>query len=304
MKKLLMVLVVVFLLALPCFARTVPAVGYVDGSILHTIQEPWLIADETTSAGDEPNALGVTERTLLTVKAAAEGGDDEISIYTLDSEWNAIRLRAIGITDGGTRTDEIYIGSLGGGKDCELSYAGQLAWVVGTQQSVYDQITFTSGGTFTAVLTGIEVTADFTPVSMELTIPSMTGSDAIEETAAFTPVSMEIAIPSMTPTWVAPVTAEFTPVSMEIAVPNMTGVYALETIAAFTPVSMEMTIPSMTPTYEAELTAAFTPVSVEMTIPARDAFIARLSHAFSSDIKNSITATSKIKNLSTKSKLK
>jgi len=182
MKKLLMVLVVVFLLALPCFARTVPAVGYVDGSILHTIQEPWLIADETTSAGDEPNALGVTERTLLTVKAAAEGGDDEISIYTLDSEWNAIRLRAIGITDGGTRTDEIYIGSLGGGKDCELSYAGQLAWVVGTQQSVYDQITFTSGGTYEPkpgnVVTGVTSGKTAVVVSTVLSSGTWAGGNA------------------------------------------------------------------------------------------------------------------------------
>ena len=177
-----MVLVVVFLLALPCFARTVPAVGYVDGSILHTIQEPWLIADETTSAGDEPNALGVTERTLLTVKAAAEGGDDEISIYTLDSEWNAIRLRAIGITDGGTRTDEIYIGSLGGGKDCELSYAGQLAWVVGTQQSVYDQITFTSGGTYEPkpgnVVTGVTSGKTAVVVSTVLSSGTWAGGNA------------------------------------------------------------------------------------------------------------------------------
>jgi len=156
MKKVLTILAVLVLLALPGYARSVPAVGNVDGVILHTIQVPWEIADEHVSANVEPNALSVTTRTKLLVDAAiatdvaASGatGDEEISIYPLDSEWNAIRLRAIGITDGGTRTDQIYFGSLGGGKDCELSHAGQLAWVIGTQQSVYDQITFTSGGTF------------------------------------------------------------------------------------------------------------------------------------------------------------
>lgn len=143
MKK---ICVMILLLALPCYARTTPAVGSVEGTILHSIQSEWEIADTTTSAGDEPNALSTTERTKLLVDAASEGGDAEISIFTLPSKWNSIRLRAIGITDGGTRTDQIYFGSLGGRKDCELTYAGQLAWVIGPQQSIYDQITFVNGG--------------------------------------------------------------------------------------------------------------------------------------------------------------
>jgi len=144
MRKIILILLV--LIALPCYARTVPAVGSVEGDILHTIQTAWEIADTTTSAGEEPNALAVTERTKLTVDAAAEGGDAEISTFTLPSEWNGIRLRAIGITDGATVTHQIYFGSLGGDDDCELTHAGQLAWTIGTQQSIYDQITFVNGG--------------------------------------------------------------------------------------------------------------------------------------------------------------
>jgi hypothetical protein len=123
----------------------------VEGTILHSIQSAWEIADEETSAGTEATALGATERTKLLVDAAitaAASGDDEISTYTIPSKWNAIRLRCIGITDACTVTHEIYFGSLGGGDDCELTYAGQLAWTIGTQQSIYDQITFTSGGTY------------------------------------------------------------------------------------------------------------------------------------------------------------
>ena len=149
MKKILILIIMV--VVLPCYARTSPAVNNVEGTILHSIQSSWDIADTTTSAGDEPTALSVTERTKLLVDAAitaAVSGDAEISLYTLPSKWNAIRLRGIGITDGGTRTDQIYFGSLGGNDDCELTHAGQLAWVMGTQQTIYDQIAFTSGGTY------------------------------------------------------------------------------------------------------------------------------------------------------------
>ena len=181
MKKL--VLILLALMALPCLARTVPAVGSVDGTILHTIQTKWQIADTTTSAGDEPTALAVTERTKLLVDAAitaAASGDDEISIFTLPSEWNSIRLRAVGITDSGTRTDQIYFGTLGGNLDCELTHAGQLAWVIGTQQSIYDQITFTLGGTYVPkpgdVVTG--VTSGETAVVVSTVLSSGAWADA------------------------------------------------------------------------------------------------------------------------------
>lgn len=142
---------IILLLALPCYARTTPSVGSVDGTILHSIQSKWEIADEELSGDTQTNALTTTERTKKLVDAliAANAANEiHISLYTLPSKWNGIRLRAIGITDNGTRTDQIYLGSLGGNKDCELTYTGQLAWVLGPQQSIYDQITFTSGGTY------------------------------------------------------------------------------------------------------------------------------------------------------------
>jgi hypothetical protein len=66
----------------------------------------------------------------------------------LPSKWSRVRFRAIGIADNNTVTHQIYLGSLGGRKDTELAYSGQLAWTIGLQQSIYDQITFTSGGTY------------------------------------------------------------------------------------------------------------------------------------------------------------
>ncbi|MHC4387349.1 MAG: hypothetical protein ACYSX1_01945 [Planctomycetota bacterium] len=154
MRKLIFILAIMALCLLPCHARTTPAVNQVEGTVLHSIQSAWEIADETTSAGTEPSALAVTERTKLLVDAAitaAASGDDEISTYVLPSKWNAIRLRCIGITDAETATHEIYFGSLGTEDDCELTYAGSLAWTIGTQQSIYDQIAFTSGGTYQPV---------------------------------------------------------------------------------------------------------------------------------------------------------
>jgi hypothetical protein len=131
-------------------ATTITDVTRTEGTVLHSIQSEWEIADSTTSTGNEPNALLVTQRTKLLVDAIIAGGDpnDEISTYVLPAKWNAIRLRAIGITNDGSVTHDIYFGSLGNNADCELTYAGQLAWTIGTQTSIYDQITFTSGGPY------------------------------------------------------------------------------------------------------------------------------------------------------------
>lgn len=188
MKKIFLILIAVLcvMYSLPVIeARTSPAVDKVNGNILHSIQSKWEIADTETSAGTEASALAVTERTKKLVDAAiaaASSGDDEISTYVLPSKWNNIRLRAIGITDGGTRTDQIYFGSLGGGDDCELTYAGQLAWTIGTQTSIYDQITFTSGGTYEPkpndVVTGNTSGKTAVVISTVLSGGSWSGGDA------------------------------------------------------------------------------------------------------------------------------
>lgn len=152
MKKL--ILLIILLMATPCYAGTkltLTGVTDVKGSALHTMQSAWEVADSELSGDTQTDALGVTERTKKKVDAliAANASNEKfISTYVIPGMWNGIRLRAIGITDGGTRTDHIYFGTLGGREDCELTYAGQLAWIVGTQQSIYDQITFTSGGTY------------------------------------------------------------------------------------------------------------------------------------------------------------
>lgn len=147
MKKLI-VLVVILVAIIACGA-SLTAVSSIQGNVLHSIQSAWIIADTETSAGTEASALSITERTKKIVDrliVAASSGDDEISILTIPPKWNGIRLRCIGITDAATLTHQIYLGTLGGGLDCELTYAGQLAWTIGTQQSTYDQITFTLGG--------------------------------------------------------------------------------------------------------------------------------------------------------------
>ena len=128
----------------------------VDPGQVHTPKNTWVILDETTSAGDEPTDLAVTERTyqdVVTAIAAAASGDGEISIFDIPRSWNAIRFRAVGITDGNADTFQIYLGTLGAKNaagpsvDCELAYLGQLAFTIGTQESIYAQVAFTSGGT-------------------------------------------------------------------------------------------------------------------------------------------------------------
>ena len=147
MRKILLILLI---LAMPCYAGTTN-VGQIEGTILHSIQSPWVIAETENSGDTQTNALGTTERTKKIVDALIAANANEeiyISTYPLPSKWNGVRFRGIGITDGGTLTHQIYFGSLGGRADCELTHAGQLAWTIGPQQSIYDQITFTSGGTY------------------------------------------------------------------------------------------------------------------------------------------------------------
>jgi len=134
----------------------------VEPGQLHTAHDTWIVIDTTTSAGDEPTDLAVTERTLTTVAAAvaaAVGGDDEISIYgdTGDEQSamlsvNIARFRCIGITDDASVTYQIYLGTSNAGSNCELSKAGQLAFTIGQQASttstyeLADAITVTNGG--------------------------------------------------------------------------------------------------------------------------------------------------------------
>ncbi len=146
-------LVIIFLLILAsvCQGRTVRRVKEIQGSVLHTIQSAWVVVDETTTTGTEPTALAKGERTKKLVDAAiatAASGDDEISTFIIPAAWNALRFRAVGTTDNDAMTHQVYLGTLGGEADCELVYAGQLVWTVGTKVSTYYQITFTSGGTY------------------------------------------------------------------------------------------------------------------------------------------------------------
>lgn len=168
MKRYVLILTVLFVgVALAQLQPVIPfdtMAQRVEPGQLHTATEAWVILDTTASAGDEPNDLGVTERTYATVVAAAEGGDAKITIYGDDaserlimSDWNGVRLRASGITDDGTVTYQIYLGTLPvGATDCELVNAGQLAFTIGTQAAVTatyemaDTLTITNDTTWTA----------------------------------------------------------------------------------------------------------------------------------------------------------
>ena len=136
-------------LASTCFGKSTTSVPTIEGDILHTIQSAWIIAESENSGDTQTDALAATERTRAIVDrliAANANEEAQISVLPLPSKWNAMRFRGIGITDGGTLTHQIYLGTLGGDLDCSLTYAGQLAWTIGTQTSIYYQIAFTLGG--------------------------------------------------------------------------------------------------------------------------------------------------------------
>ena len=179
MKKKLFILTSLLIIVGICLAADLSRVtqvdrdgNKVDPGAVHTVRTTWVAIDDTSSTGDEPTDLAVSERTYQTVKTAigtGASGDDEISIFDIPRGWNAIRLRAQGITDNGTYTVQIYLGTLGDGNrdvdsttaDCELAYAGQLAWVVGTQGAV----TATYEMADTVVVTPSDWTKDWTSSS-------------------------------------------------------------------------------------------------------------------------------------------
>ena len=118
----------------------------VDPGTVHTARNTWRAIATVASAGDEATDLGADELTyqdVVTAIAAAADGDEKICIYDIPRDWNAIRLRAAGITNDGTAQYEIYLGTLGDGNkhsasttaDCDLNYVGQLAFIIGTQQT-------------------------------------------------------------------------------------------------------------------------------------------------------------------------
>ena len=157
MKKRITI-VAVLLLAAFVYAQTrvVPvdtAGKRVDPGSLHTPRDRWVVLDTTSSTGTEPSDIDVdtrgsggdvTYQQVKTLIAAAANGDDEISVFDVPRSWNGARFRAIGITDNGTATYQIYAGTLGDGNrdidstaaDCELAYIGQFVFTIGAQASV------------------------------------------------------------------------------------------------------------------------------------------------------------------------
>ena len=140
-KSILITLLIGICIVLPVLAArqgyypSAPAEGLKSGSALMSAQIAWQVLDTTTSAGTTPTALGVAERTYLTVvaaQAADSSGDGEISYTKIPPTWNGIRIRCIGITDGADIVYDVHAGTLGNEDDCELALLGTLTYVIGT----------------------------------------------------------------------------------------------------------------------------------------------------------------------------
>ena len=152
MKK-TFVLLLILALSFVGSARTVTHVPDKVGAFGHTIQSAWVIVETENSADTQTDALSDSaERTKLQLDAliAADAAQEGyISTFVIPAAWNGIRFRSINITkDSGTATHEIYFGTLGNEADCALTYAAQLAWTAGDQDSIYYQTAFTSGGSY------------------------------------------------------------------------------------------------------------------------------------------------------------
>lgn len=183
------IIIAVLMIAAIVYANTrveqIDLVGArVDPGAVHTARATWVVLDTTSSTGTEPTDLAVTERTYQTVKTAqgtGASGDDEISIFDVPRDWNGARFRAIGITDDGTATYQIYAGTLGDSNrdtdsttaDCELAYIGQYVFTIGTQAS--------TTATYEMADTLAVTASDWTkPVSTSAVTSSPTGNRVAE----------------------------------------------------------------------------------------------------------------------------
>lgn len=101
-----------------------------------------------------------------------------------------------------------------------------------------------------ALETGAEYTAEFSALSLVLTIPSITATKKAEYASSFTPLSLILEIPLITATRVSEFTSSFTPVSLIFVIPEMTASFNREYSSEFTPLSLLLEIPSMVATYE------------------------------------------------------
>ncbi len=113
---------------------------------LVTIRDVWKVANNCVSAGDEPTALGVDERTFQTIDAAitaAQNGDEKITFYDVPDGANSVMFTAIGITNDDDYSVDIYSGTLGttvskargDSIDCDMTHIGTLAFIFGLQES-------------------------------------------------------------------------------------------------------------------------------------------------------------------------
>lgn len=136
MKKLVILLIFVASLMFCMAARRA-----IVGSELATPNFPFAVAATWTSAGTEPDALAVGERTYKTIvaavaAAATDAGDDEIEVYTVPYGTNAIRIRGIGITHTHAMVFNVLTGTYDGSiEDGEMVLRGTLTFTVGQQAS-------------------------------------------------------------------------------------------------------------------------------------------------------------------------
>ena len=111
------------------------------GSELTTPNFTWNTTASFLAAGTEGAALTVSQRTYKTVAAliaaAVSGAENsEIVIYPIPYGTNAMRFRAIGLTNDGTVKVDIHTGTFDGStEDCELALRGTLTFTMGTQAS-------------------------------------------------------------------------------------------------------------------------------------------------------------------------
>lgn len=186
MKKIVFFIVLALLIA----GASLTSVSQTNGSALVTMQNAWTIVDSENSGDTQATALALSELKKLRLDiaiAAASSGDENISTFSIPSKWNGVRFRSANITiDNGNVVYDLYLGSLGGGIECDLVYVGQLSFTSGKQLSSYYQIAFTGGGTYVPKIGDTVTGNDSGETAVIVSISALTGGAWVDSDAAGT----------------------------------------------------------------------------------------------------------------------
>ena len=115
---------------------------------------------------------------------------------------------------------------------------------------------------------GGEETASVSPVTVPISLPTVTATYQAQLSASVVPVTTPINLTAVTASYIAELTASVAPVAVPISLPTVTAEATSSQTASVSPVQVAVVLPTVTASYLAELAASVAPVVTPVSTPA------------------------------------